>query len=494
MIATTFAVDTPLAITEYVREGGLAANWRWWNMLIGGMLSTIVFAPLWRRSGVITDSAFLTLRYGPSLLPRLLRGFRAVYMGLFINLIIMGWVQLAMLTVLRVFLELDPSQAWGVLLVSTAVTMLYTLWGGLWSVIWADILQFGLALASTTLLMVRVLGAIDLSQVPSQAWAFWPGWDGLGWGLWGAVAFLGLQWWASWYPGAEPGGGGYILQRMASTPSPQDAQRALALFQILHYIVRPITWFAVALASLVIFPTLADHKDAYLLMGKRFLSPMEQIFLLIGLVGAYTSTISTHLNWGASYIANDLGLDERTGWHAGRWTTIALAILSLGVVPLMDSVAKAWNFLLETGAGMGLVLLLRWFWRRISVYSELIALIAPPFGYLLFHELVVLPFPQSYIATVAWTVGWVLLVSLWAAPTPDSVWMAFRSKVRPQISPIQLLLWPVGVAGGYLLLGGLLELLKHGSLSLSLVGGIVALVLFFWGLSRLGLITDKKDP
>jgi len=123
MVATTFAVDTPLAITEYVREGGLAANWRWWNMLIGGMLSTIVFAPLWRRSGVITDSAFLTLRYGPSLLPRLLRGFRAVYMGLFINLIIMGWVQLAMLTVLRVFLELDPSQAWGVLLVSTAVTL-----------------------------------------------------------------------------------------------------------------------------------------------------------------------------------------------------------------------------------------------------------------------------------------------------------------------------------------------------------------------------------
>jgi SSS family solute:Na+ symporter len=485
MVATTFAVDTPLAITEYVREGGLAANWRWWNMLMGGILSTVVFAPLWRQSGVLTDSEFLTIRYGNGFLPRLLRAFRALYMGIFINLIIMGWVQLAMLTVLRTFIELSASQAWGVLVVATLVTVLYTLWGGLWSVVWADVLQLTLALSATTLLMVRVITRLDLSQVPAQYWSFWPGLDGLGWGLWGAVAFLGLQWWASWYPGAEPAGGGYILQRMASTPSPHHAQMALAFFQVLHYIVRPITWFAVALGSLIVFPTLTDHKAAYLLMGKQFLSPTEQVFLLIGLVGAYTSTISTHLNWGASYIANDLGLDEKSSWTAGRWTTFALGILSLGVVPLMDSVAKAWNFLLETGAGMGLVLITRWFWKRISVYSELTALIAPPLGYLFFHGVIPLPFPQSYIATVAWTVGWVLLVSLVGKPTPEPIWAAFQAKVRPTLHPRQLFLWLLGVSGGYLTLAGLLELLRSSTFfSPLLLLGLGALILFFYLLKR----------
>ncbi len=484
MVATTFAVDTPLAITEYVREGGLAANWRWWNMLIGGILSTVVFAPLWRQSGVVTDSEFLTLRYGNSFLPRLLRGFRALYMGLFINLIIMGWVQLAMLTVLQTFVELPSSQAWAILVVSTFVTVLYTLWGGLWSVIWADLLQFGLALTATTLLMVRVLTQLDLSAVPEKYWTFWPGLEGSGWGLMGAVAFLGLQWWASWYPGAEPAGGGYILQRMASTPSPHQAQMALAFFQVLHYIVRPITWFAVALGSLLVFPTLTDHKAAYLLMGKQFLSPTEQVFLLIGLVGAYTSTISTHLNWGASYIANDLGMDESHSWAAGRWTTIALGILSLGVVPLMDSVAKAWNFLLETGAGMGFVLIMRWFWKRISVYSELTALLAPPLGYLLFHEVFPLSFPGSYIATVAWTVGWVLLVSVWAPPTTESTWQTFRKKVQPTLSPRLFLLWFLGVSSGYLTLAGLMELLRYGHLPFTLTLGTAALALFFYALRR----------
>jgi Na+/proline symporter len=260
---------------------------------------------------------------------------------------------------------------------------------------------------------------------------------------------------------------------------------ALALFQVLHYIVRPITWFAVALGSLIVFPTLTDHKAAYLLMGKHFLSPTEQVLLLIGLVGAYTSTISTHLNWGASYIANDLGLDEKSSWTAGRWTTFALGILSLGVVPLMDSVAKAWNFLLETGAGMGLVLITRWFWKRISVYSELTALITPPLGYLFFHRVIPLPFPQSYIATVAWTVGWVLLVSLVGKPTPEPIWAAFQAKVRPTLHPRQLFLWLLGVSGGYLTLAGLLELLRSSTFfSPLLLLGLGTLILFFYLLKR----------
>ncbi len=486
MVATTFAVDTPLAITEYVREGGLAANWRWWNMLIGGMVSTVVFAPLWRRTGVITDSEFITLRYGDNRVTRFLRGFRAVYMGLFINLLVMGWVQLAMKTVLEVFLGLEGWSVWAVLGVCTAVTMFYTWWGGLSSVIWTDLLQFGLALTSTTLLMIRVLKAVDLSQVPAWSQVFWPSAAHLGWGVGGMVAFLGVQWWASWYPGAEPGGGGYVLQRMAATPSPKEAQKALALFQVLHYIVRPITWFSVALASLLVLPTLTDHKAAYLLMAQKFLSPHEQIFLLIGLVGAYMSTISTHLNWGASYIANDLGLPERRSLVAGKGFTLGLGVLSLGLVSIMHSIAGAWNLLLETGAGVGFVLLARWFWRRISIWSEFTALIAPLVGYLLFHEGVGWSFPDSYLATVTWTVCLVIGVSFVAGPTPPSLWKQFQAQVRPTFSWWHLGLIGLGVVGGYALLWGLLSAFTAQFSWGSLVVGGLMLIAFFHGVARMG--------
>lgn len=485
MVATTFAVDTPLAITEYVREGGLAANWRWWNMLIGGMLSTVVFAPLWRRTGVITDSEFITLRYGNDRLAWFLRGFRAVYMGLFVNLLVMGWVQVAMKAVLEVFLGLEGWRAWAVLGVCTAVTVLYTWWGGLRSVIWTDLLQFGLALAATTVLMVRTWEAVDLSQVPAWAKAFWPSAAHLGWGLGGLITFLGLQWWASWYPGAEPGGGGYILQRMAATPSPREAQKALALFQVLHYIVRPITWFPVALASLVVFPALTNHKAAYLLMAQKFLSPHEQLFLLIGLLGAYMSTISTHLNWGASYLANDLGLSEVRGLAVGKAFTIGLSILSLGIASIMNSIAGAWNLLLETGAGVGLVLLGRWFWRRISIWSELTALLAPVVGYLLFHGWLGWSFPESYLATVGWTVGLGLAVSFLAPPTSLAIWTQFQNQVRPILSWQHVGLIGLGAVGGYALLWGLLSVFTGQLAWASLVGGGLMLGAFFYGMSRL---------
>jgi Na+/proline symporter len=448
MVATTFAVDTPLAITEYVREGGLAANWRWWNMLIGGMLSVVVFAPLWRRSGVLTDSEILSLRYGdrPA---EILRAVRALWLGGFINLIILGWVQTAMRTVLETFVGLSEAQSYGVLALCTAITVLYTLLGGLWSVVWTDVFQLGLALTSTTLLMVRVLDQVDISQVPPTAWALMPGAGDIGWSLLTAIAFLGIQWWASWYPGAEPGGGGYILQRMASTPSPPEAQKALALFQVLHYAVRPATWFSVALASLVVFPTLTDHKAAYLLMAKQFLSPGEQVLLLIGLAGAYMSTLSTHFNWGASYVARDLGLGEERGLRWGLWATLLLALLSVGITPFMTSVAGAWNFLLESGAGTGLVLLLRWFWRRLTIWSELTGMLAPMAGYLLFRWGLGWTFPESYLATVAFTIGVVLAVTL-LGPSPNlAQWQAFHTRVRPSFSALHFLSWVVGTFSGY---------------------------------------------
>ncbi|MCX8112761.1 MAG: sodium:proline symporter [Bacteroidia bacterium] len=473
MVATTFAVDTPLAITEYVRSGGLGANWRWWNMLIGGMLSVVVFAPLWRRSGVLTDSEILSLRYGdrPA---HLLRMIRAIWLGGFINLIILGWVQSAMRTVLEAFVGLSPYQSYLILALSTLITMIYTLIGGLWSVVWTDAVQLALALTSTTLLMVRVMSQVDMSAVPTQAWQLLPGGE---WSFAMLFALLGLQWWASWYPGAEPAGGGYILQRMASTPSPKAAQRALALFQILHYAVRPVTWYAVALASLVILPQ-ADAKSAYLLMAKQFLSPTEQLLLLVGLTGAYMSTLSTHFNWGASYIARDMGMPEEKALKAGFWSTIGLAGLSLGIVPFMTSVAGAWNFLLESGAGTGFVLILRWFWRRLTIWSEITALLAPIIGYSIFHW--VWPFPQSYIATVTFTVGAVLVITLLGQGTPPERWEAFRNQVQPNLSLHQLGLWTIGVLAGYAITFGLIEWVRTGTFPVLLLAGTGGMMVFFW--------------
>lgn len=483
MVATTFAVDTPLAITEYVRQEGLAGNWRWWNMLIGGMLSVVVFAPLWRRSGVLTDSEILSLRYGnrPA---ALLRAVRAVWLGLFLNLIILGWVQTAMRTVLQTLVGLTPLQAYLLLGIATAVTLTYTLLGGLWSVVWTDVLQLVLALGSTTLLMLRVFQAVDLSSVPDWAWALAPGSGKEAWSFWVAVAFLGVQWWASWYPGAEPAGGGYILQRMASTPSPTQAQKALALFQVLHYAIRPATWFSVALASLVVLPDLADPKSAYLLMAQRFLSPLEQIFLLVGLTGAYMSTVSTHFNWGASYAARDLGLAENKALQAGLWATIVLAVLSLVVTPFMDSIAGAWNFLLESGAGTGLVLILRWFWPRLTIWSEIAGLIAPMVGYALFRWGLEWVFPYSYLATVAFTLGCVVLVTL-LGPAPDKrSWEAFAQKVQPAFTLRHMGLWLLGTVSGYALLLGLLVWLREESFPWLFLSGGAGLTVFFWLLPR----------
>ena len=488
MVATTFAVDTPLAITEYVREGGLAANWRWWNMLIGGMLSVVVFAPLWRRSGVLTDSEILSLRYGdrPA---QWLRAVRAIWLGGFINLIILGWVQTAMRTVLTAFVGLSDTQAYLLLAGCTAVTLLYTLLGGLWSVVWTDVLQLALALTSTTLLMVRVLAAVDLSQLPPSVWGLFPGEGVAGWSALTALAFLGVQWWASWYPGAEPAGGGYILQRMASTPSPSAAQKALALFQVLHYAVRPATWFAVALASLLVFPTLEDPKSAYLLMAKQFLSPTEQLILLVGLAGAYMSTLSTHFNWGASYVARDLGLPERQGLQAGLWATLLLAVTSVAITPFMTSVAGAWNFLLESGAGTGLVLILRWFWRRLTIWSEITALIAPMVGYLLSRWGAHWEFPHSYLATVAFTVGVVLIVTFLGKGTQAPLWEHFYRQVQPTWSVYSLYLWLLGTASGYALLFGIPLWLRERGFPWMLLLGAGGLALFFFSLGR-----QKSDP
>lgn len=448
MVATTFASDTPLAVTEMVRQGGIAQNWLWWNMLIGGMLAVAFYATLWRKSGVLTDSEILTLRYtGRGAI--LLRKARAFYIGIFYNLVILGWVQLAMLQILQSLFALTYLQALGILTFLTAIVAVYTLWGGLWSVIYTDILQFGIALGGSILLAYYSAAATPWEKIPSSALALLPDFSAKGatFTLAAFLTYVGVQWWASWFPGGEPGGGGYIVQRMASTPDPNQARKALFAFQILHYIVRPWAWIVVALASLVHFPTVQNHKEVYLLMAQKFFSTPLMVLFLIGMIGAYMSTLSTHLNWGASYVGQDLIGNEK-GLKWGKISLVLLALASLGIVPWMDSIAGAWRFLIEAGAGSGWVLLMRWFWKRLTVAAEIAALTLPVIGYLIFRVVLGWEFPEGYLANVALTVLGSLGLNFFFRPDL-SAWEAFRRRVQPSLSWENGILWVTGTIGAY---------------------------------------------
>src|SRR5688572_15644726 len=361
MVATTFAADTPLAVTEMVARNGVAGNWLWWSMLASGMLTVFFFARLWRRSRVMTDVEFVELRYSgkPA---AFLRGFRALYLGLPINLIIMGWVNLGMAKVLSGTLGLAKWQALAVFAVQAV--------GGL------DQLKARLAgvtpVGSTE--PFGTDGAIQLLPDGSAVWML---------PLLTLVVYLGVNWWASWYPGAEPGGGGYVAQRIFSARTERDGLLATLWFNIAHYAVRPWPWILVALASTILYPNLEDPKQGYVMAMVDLLPPGLFGLMVAAFAAAYMSTISTQLNWGASYLVNDLylrfvhpGADERRLVLVSRLTTLFLMVASLVVTQFMTTIEGAWRFLLAIGAGTGLVLILRWYWWRINAWSEISAMVA----------------------------------------------------------------------------------------------------------------------
>ncbi len=390
MVATTFAADTPLAVTEMVARHGVAGNWLWWNMVMSGMLTVFFYARLWRRAGVITDVEFTEIRYGgkPA---ALLRGFRAAYLAVPINLIIMGWVNLAMMEIVSTALGISEVAA---LLVCFLLAGAYSLLAGLWGVVVTDFFQFALAVTGAVILAwfaVEAVGGMAgleqgladvhgsseavLSLFPSGNAAWMPAIT--------LAVYLGVNWWASWYPGAEPGGGGYIAQRIFSARSEQDGVLATLWFNIAHYAVRPWPWILVALASTVLYPGLEDPKEGYVLAIMDLLPPGLTGLVLAGFAAAYMSTISTQLNWGASYLVNDLyarfvnpDAEERTQVRASRIATGLLMVASLVVTYFLDSIEGTWRFLLAIGAGTGLVLILRWYWWRINAWSEISAMLA----------------------------------------------------------------------------------------------------------------------
>ena len=475
MVATTFAADTPLAVTELVVQYGVAGNWLWWNMVMSGMLTVFFYARLWRRAGVLTDVELTELRYGgkPA---AILRGFRAGYLAIPINLIVMGWVNLAMVEIASTALDIPRLAA---LLVCFFLASGYSVLSGLWGVVVTDFFQFGLAVGGAVVLAVfavRAVGGIsgletglaDVYGSADAAIALLPA-EGALWMP--AITFgvyLGMNWWASWYPGAEPGGGGYIAQRIFSARSEKDGVLATLWFNVAHYAVRPWPWILVALSTTVLYTDLENPRQGYVMAIMDLLPPGLTGLLLAGLAAAYMSTISTQLNWGASYLVNDLyarflrpGTGDAHLVKVSRAATLLLMLASLIVTYFMTSIEGAWRFLLAIGAGTGLVLILRWYWWRINAWSEISAMLASLVVSLVlwFGAGLDPDDPAQWagimIATVlSSTVVWVTVTFL-TAPESETVLDRFYERVRPggrgwQTVAVRLGFGKEGIEGGAL--------------------------------------------
>jgi solute:Na+ symporter, SSS family len=448
MVATTFAADTPLAVTGMVAMGGIAGNWLWWCFVASGMLTVFFYARLWRRSGVMTDIEFAEIRYAgkPA---AFLRGFRALYLGIPINCIILGWVNKAMVDILMLILGVTQMQALGLVLGIMAITCFISALSGLWGVLVTDLFQFAIKMGMVIVLAVyavRAVGGIDAmkQKLPRPALDFVPNLNSAWMPLIAFLVYISLNWWATWYPGAEPGGGGYIAQRMLSARNEKHSLLATLWFNVAHYAVRPWPWILVALVSLILFPRLDKPETGYIRVMIQVLPPSLRGLMIAAFAAAYMSTIATQLNWGASYLVNDFyrrfWKPHATQGHyvmASRVATVFLMVVSVAVTANLDSIAGAWKLLLVTGAGTGGVLLLRWYWWRINAWSEVSAMIsafvvsvALQLGFGMNTDKPV-DFAWLMIVTVAITTVVWLAVTFMTPPEPEDVLVKFYRRTRP---------------------------------------------------------------
>jgi solute:Na+ symporter, SSS family len=452
MVATTFAADTPLVVAGLVAKYGVAGNWLWWNGAFSGVLTVFFFSRLWRRAGVLTDVEFAELRYGgrPA---AVLRGFRALYLAIPINLIIMGWVTRAMVTILAITLDVNP---WYAAIFLFAVTAAYSVFSGLWGVIVTDLFQFVVAMGGTILLAVLAVNSMGGLEVVTArvaehfgsteaAFGVIPPTDQAWLPLSTLLVFLGVQWWAAWYPGQEPGGGGYVVQRILSAKDERHGLLATLWFTIAHYALRPWPWILVGFVALLRYPGLSNPEEGYVKVMVDILPSPYKGLLLAAFAAAYMSTISTHLNWGASYLVNDVYLrflkpnaTQRAQVIASRVATGLMMVSSLIVMSMLSSVEQGWKLLIGLGAGTGLVFILRWYWWRVNAWSEISAMTASfitsvalaSFGYDLSN-----PASHTYaktmlITVLVTTVVW-LSVTYLTRPESTATLDRFYRQVRP---------------------------------------------------------------
>jgi len=534
MVATTFAADTPLVVTGLVYTQGIAGNWLWWSFLLSGMMTVFLFARLWRRSELLTDVQFAEMRYSgkPA---AFLRGFRAIYLGLLMNCIILGWVTKAMVSIVGVVLGVSPWRALAIcIFFLIPFTGIYVALGGLWGVLWTDLFQFVLKMGiviGVAYYAVHAVGGMEalLSRLgemrravagSGDAAAFFPDFSsGLTReALWTLPVItllinLGVQWWAFWYPGAEPGGGGYIAQRIFSARDERQGLLSVLWFNVAHYALRPWPWILTAMAVIVLYPQLKTPEDGYMMVVTQHVPAALRGIVVAGFMAAFMSTFATQLNWGASYLVADFYrrfLVKDRGEHhyvvMSRVATVLLVIASALVSANLESIKGGWTIVLEIGAGTGAVYLLRWYWWRINAWSEISAMAASLVTTALLHwsglwvKLIgrgevfagssAVVFAKTALATtLVTTLVWIAVTFL-TAPEPESLLLRFYRKVRPdvrgwqeiaakapEIQPTRdlgqnLQAWVLGCAMVYLALFGAGKLLlREAGLGLLLLAG-----------------------
>ncbi|MEZ4779277.1 MAG: sodium:solute symporter family protein [Flavobacteriaceae bacterium] len=453
MVATTFSADTPNLVTDIVRQNGISGNWVWWAFLLTGMLTVFVYAKLWRRSEVLTDLEFYELRYSGKE-AAFLRGFRALYLGVFFNVMIMATVCLAAIKIGGILFNLEP---WESVVYASVITVIYSSIGGLRGVIFTDFLQFIIAMVGSVwaawyIVQMPEIGGLDgllAHENVVDKLNFLPDFNDSK-ALWTLLLIpIAVQWWSVWYPGAEPGGGGYIAQRMLSAKDEKNAIGATLLFNIAHYAIRPWPWILIALASLVLYPQLSDisqafpnakagHDLGYSAMLTHLPSGLLGL-VVTSLIAAFMSTISTHLNWGSSYISLDFykrfvkkQASEKELVNVGRLSTVILMIFAAILALQFESALDTFNILLQIGAGTGLIFILRWFWWRVNAYSEITGMIVS------FVVAIVLKFgdfgleahQELVLGVLITTISWVA-VTLLTKPTNMNTLVNFYNKVTP---------------------------------------------------------------
>lgn len=547
MVATTFAADTPLVVTGLIYKQGIAGNWLWWSLALSGMLTVFFFAPMWRRSGVITDMEFIELRYaGKS--GAFLRGFRAIYLVFLVNTLSMGWVNLAMAKILHLTLGLNKLTA---VFLCLTITLVYTAISGLWAVLWTDMVQFVLKMTMVILLAffaVQAAGGMHVLQARVEAMDAGRGFHTLNFIPTHGTAFymqflilLSVNWWASSYPGAEPGGGGYITQRIFSAKDEKNSLGATLWFNVAHYALRPWPWILTALVAVVLLPNAGDKEGAFIVIMNRYLPASLRGLMLAGFAAAYMSTIGTQMNLGASYLVNDVykrfmqpNRDDHHYVKASRWATLIVTAASAIATFYMTSIGGAWKFLMAIGAGAGMVFILRWFWWRINAWTEISAMVAAACSSLFLESRFaggiasalqridpMLPAgplspddPHGFswilgIATTVTTLVW-LTVTLATKPEPESKLREFYAKVHPagpgwgriaqlEAGPPRGILgpsffhWILGLALVYGVLFGTGDLLfGHIAQGAALMlMAIVSGALLFWNLNRTGWTTFR---
>jgi SSS family solute:Na+ symporter len=453
MVATTFSADTPNLVTDIVRQNGVSGNWVWWTFLITGMLTVFVYAKLWRRSKVLTDLQFYELRYSGKE-AAFLRGFRAIYLGVFFNVMIMASVCLAAIKIGGIMFGLEP---WECVLYASVITVAYSSIGGLRGVIFTDFLQFVVAMVGSVWAAYYIVNMPEIGGLQNllthknvvDKLNFLPDFNDTNSLLVLLIIPIAVQWWSVWYPGAEPGGGGYIAQRMLSAKDEKNAIGATLLFNVAHYALRPWPWIIIALASLVLYPQLSDIGTEFpnAVLGHDLGYPAMLTNLPAGLLGlvvasliaAFMSTISTHLNWGSSYISLDFykrfvkpEATEKELVNIGRLSTVVLMFLAAALALLLSSALSTFEILLQIGAGTGLIFILRWFWWRVNAYSEISGMVISFIVALVFEfaDLGMEGHEKLVIGVAITTVCWIT-VTLLTRPTDTKTLANFYNSVTP---------------------------------------------------------------